>query len=208
MLSGSYTTLFHPLYPLKCMDPIFSTINHLLTKINVKIISNDDLPPAIIPGSRLGLGLSQPRDPAKGALAGIADHLPNPAIIPKPEKVADMIWIMERFQTLLRSALMAVILPGGLVECFAARSKKTAVVNAPRFRIRPKGLFLALSGGCLFLVLVLVLVFVLVLFLLAAFALLGHDFLYNRGLYDNLLFLGRGSNGDDLIQVGQDFHLV
>ena len=75
MLSGSYTTLFHALNPLKCMDPTFLTINHLLSKINVKIISNDDLPPALIPGPQLGLGLSQPRDPAKGALAGIADHL-------------------------------------------------------------------------------------------------------------------------------------
>jgi len=45
----------------------------------------------------------------------IARTLPNPAIIPKPEKVADMIRIVEHFQTLLRSALIAVILAGGLL---------------------------------------------------------------------------------------------
>jgi hypothetical protein len=34
--------------------------------------------------------------------------LPNPAIIPKPGKVASMIWIVKHFQTLLMSALIAV----------------------------------------------------------------------------------------------------
>jgi hypothetical protein len=37
----------------------------------------------------------------------VADYLPNPAIIPKPGKVAGMIWIAEPFQTLLMSALIA-----------------------------------------------------------------------------------------------------
>jgi hypothetical protein len=85
------------------MDPTFFTINHLLAKINVKIISNDDLPPAIIPGPRLGLGLSQPRDPAKGALAGIADHLPGSAPISGAGKIADMIWIGEVSSVLISS---------------------------------------------------------------------------------------------------------
>jgi hypothetical protein len=39
----------------------------------------------------------------------IEDHLPNRAIIPKPGKVAGMIWIVKHFQNLLMSALIAEI---------------------------------------------------------------------------------------------------
>jgi hypothetical protein len=39
----------------------------------------------------------------------IAKILPNPAIIPKPGKVAGMIWITKSFQILLESALIAEI---------------------------------------------------------------------------------------------------
>jgi hypothetical protein len=38
-------------------------------------------------------------------IGGVA--LPNPAIIPKPGKVAGMIWIVKHFQILLMSALIA-----------------------------------------------------------------------------------------------------
>ena len=38
---------------------------------------------------------------------GINRDLPNPVIIPKPGKVAVMIWIVKHFQTLLMSALIA-----------------------------------------------------------------------------------------------------
>jgi hypothetical protein len=38
----------------------------------------------------------------------IPRYLPNCAIIPKPGKVSDMIWIVRHFQTLLMSGLRAV----------------------------------------------------------------------------------------------------
>ena len=43
---------------------------------------------------------------------------------------------------------------------------------------------------------------------LAVFDFLGRGFLCNRGLCADLLFLGGGSNGDDLFPIGEDFHLV
>jgi len=65
-----------------------------------------------MPGSPLSSFLG------KGKPAGIdrriADSLPNPTIIPKPGKVAGMIWIVKHFQTLLMSALIAVIIASHL----------------------------------------------------------------------------------------------
>jgi hypothetical protein len=38
-----------------------------------------------------------------------AYSLPNPAIIPQPEKVAGMVWIWEVFKTLISSKVIAVL---------------------------------------------------------------------------------------------------
>jgi hypothetical protein len=43
------------------------------------------------------------------AAEGINDIVPNPVIVPKPGKVAGMIWIVKHFQTLLMSAKIAGI---------------------------------------------------------------------------------------------------